>query len=379
MGVPEATRATWDFRFALARLAGMTATLGAVVALPFTLVRVKLTAEQTATAADTLFNDKISAASKGLHAMRQRWDEDAKQNIWEADVGRRNAAIDRLEGLASKDPEEATRIARMLEIYIGQLSIEVPPLQAPDGLSPSQFWAWLKALRVNRTDVQSAATALSRLKKHKLPAGYSLSLRAANLQAFDIRSVAWAGAELIGANLQRAYLRGALLKGADLQGAHAQGARLFNATMTSAKLNHAQMHFAQLVKTELQNAHLIETNLQRAYLGGTQLQGARLGFAQLQGARLRSVLLDHHTGFSCAEFRGAACANIDFQDVELSQEQIQSFFADGSVVLPGGVTPSHPNWPSHFVKATLEPSDFDRAWRVFQQQIGFDPDDPSTW
>ena len=52
-------------------LAALTATLGAVVALPLTLIKVRLTRQQTDTAEEALFNDKINAAATDLAARRQ--------------------------------------------------------------------------------------------------------------------------------------------------------------------------------------------------------------------------------------------------------------------------------------------------------------------
>lgn len=125
--VPQNPLAEASARFALLRLAAMTATLGAVVALPFTLIRVRLTRDANKTADESLFNDKINAATEDLHAMRQRWDAERKQNIWEDDITRRNAAIDRLEGLAIERPDDAApRISRLLSVYVREVSREVP-------------------------------------------------------------------------------------------------------------------------------------------------------------------------------------------------------------------------------------------------------------
>ncbi|MEY8838864.1 hypothetical protein AB9K41_07510, partial [Cribrihabitans sp. XS_ASV171] len=114
-----------EWRFTFAKLAALTAVLGAVVAFPVTLRRLALTRDQTKTAEDSLFNEKINAASGDLHAMRQRWDKDLKENIWEPDIVRRNAAIDALEGLVENErPHEAARVVRMLSGYVRELSRE---------------------------------------------------------------------------------------------------------------------------------------------------------------------------------------------------------------------------------------------------------------
>ena len=68
---PTSSDGIWDWRFTLVGLAALTATMGAVVALPFTLVRLTYVRRQTETATQALFNDKINAAATDLHAQRQ--------------------------------------------------------------------------------------------------------------------------------------------------------------------------------------------------------------------------------------------------------------------------------------------------------------------
>ena len=55
---PEA----WDFRFLLAQVVALTGVLGALVALPFTLVRIALTRAQNATAAEVMITERLSKA-----------------------------------------------------------------------------------------------------------------------------------------------------------------------------------------------------------------------------------------------------------------------------------------------------------------------------
>jgi hypothetical protein len=92
------------------------------------------------------FNDKINAAATDLAARRQVTrvaidpngdivrDKEGKETIlteWQDDLVTRAAAIDRLEGLAQEaierdDYPPAQRIARMLSIYVQELSREYP-------------------------------------------------------------------------------------------------------------------------------------------------------------------------------------------------------------------------------------------------------------
>ncbi|GHG93145.1 pentapeptide repeat-containing protein [Pseudodonghicola xiamenensis] len=409
MGIPEDTAKVWGF--SIARIAGLTATLGAVVALPFTLIKVRMTGEQTRTAQEGLFNEKIKAASDDLHAMRQRWDGEAKQNIWEADIVRRNAAIHRLEGLVRERPEEAPRVSRLLSIYVREMSREVPAEEMPKAKpSTEKMKLWAESLTVKRSDMENAVRALGRLREINGVEQKSvvIDLRRANLQGFDFRLLNFNGADLSEAHLQGANLIMAQFQKADFYEAKMQGANLFlahlqEANLTQAHLQEAFLNRAKLKKaefrgTQLQGANLSEahlhdaelngmrleravlfkTQLQGGVLSGAMLQGAILMNAQLQGACLKGAEFNGATNLANTNFRGAAVTSIDFTNTPQITPHISEIFGDASVILPGGVTPDHPNWPLHFSKERLNDSAFHTAWRAFQASIGFDLDDPST-
>ncbi|MEP5732381.1 MAG: hypothetical protein ABJL67_23780 [Sulfitobacter sp.] len=129
-----------EWRFALTKLAALTAVLGAVVALPFSLVRIGLTRIQTQDAQEALFNDKMNAAVADLHAQRQvtTWYTDDQkqqrtQNGWQDDITRRNGAIDALRGLAGERAALLPRIDQMLTVYLREMTREFPPPIAPTG------------------------------------------------------------------------------------------------------------------------------------------------------------------------------------------------------------------------------------------------------
>lgn len=124
-GIPQDAEARTRALFNVLRIAGLTTVLGAVVALPFTLIRLRLNAEQTKTATESLFNDKINAAAADLHAQRQVTKAVAPggsyrlhQDFWEDDITRRNIAIVRLRSLAEEYPAEATKVADILLSYL---------------------------------------------------------------------------------------------------------------------------------------------------------------------------------------------------------------------------------------------------------------------
>lgn len=306
---PEQT----GWRFTLTKLAALTAVLVAVVAFPVTLTGLKMTRLQTRTAEAALFNDKINSASDDLHAMRQRWD--GKDNIWEADVVRRNAAIDRLEGLVREQPDVAPRIARMLSVYVREMSKEVPPEPLPQDVSPRELRDWARGLPVKRSDMHTAVHALGRLRKkfEEELSGQTIDLSGANLQAISLSD-------------------------------------------DDSSFEDMLFEFAQM---------------QGAYLIKAQMQGTNLIGAKMQGAFFYSMEMNETTRLIDTSLKGAAVQSCDLSLVSLSDDQIASIFGDASVTLPGGVTPDHPDWPAHFPKEVLENKEFFAQWRAWQAETWF--------
>ncbi|ATG43723.1 putative low-complexity protein [Phaeobacter piscinae] len=488
--VPQNPSAEASARFALLRLAAMTATLGAVVALPFTLIRVRLTRDSNKTADESLFNDKINAATEDLHAMRQRWD--GEQNIWEDDITRRNAAIDRLEGLANERPDTAPRISRLLSVYVRELTREVPSEIPPEDVATKDLRTWAQGPTVKRSDMENAVQVLGRLKQigDIDPDSITIDLRGANLKSFDLSGLQLSkallseaqmqGAHLNGAHMQEANLNGAHMQKASLNGAHMQGADLrktqmqeadlFEAQMQRAHLNEAQMqeanlngahmqkanlngahmqkahlngaqmqkanlngahmqkahlngaqmqkanlfaaqvqgaHFsgaqmqrANLFQAQMQGANLNGAHMQKAHLNGAQmqkanlfaaqvqganlngahmqkadlrsaqLQGAVLFQAQMQGANLSGAAYDETNILSRANFSASLLSSVDFANVGISREQLNSGFGTSRTVLPDGSGPENPNWPAHWPTLRMTSIEARNEWEKWQT----DPD-----
>ncbi len=405
-----------EYLFYVLRIAGLTTVLGAVIALPFTIIRLRLTQRQTDTATEALFNDKMTAATTDLYARRQ-----TRDGGWEDDVPRRNSAIDRLEGLVSERPDEAPRVARLLSVYVRELSgpdevpakrhayldahalmypqDDSPPMTedevcahldvTPDAISLDALEHWARGLTA-RSDMENAVQTLGRLrgKDGVVADDITIDLRGANLQGIDVESGNFDKARLSGAQLQGAHLSGAQLQGAylieaQLQGAYLgfaelQGADLSRAQLQGAHLSGAQLQGADLGFAELQGADLSRAQLQGAYLIEAQLQGAHLFRAQLQGAYLFRAEFDAATSLSAATLRGAALKDVDFSTVPHSKDQIRDMFGDASITLPNGVTPEHDDWPPHWAREEFDFEDFFTRWRAFQSTLpeGWDKDIP---
>ncbi|MEL6565781.1 MAG: pentapeptide repeat-containing protein, partial [Pseudomonadota bacterium] len=316
---PNATRR--EYLFYVLRIAGLTTVLGAVIALPFTVIRLQLTQKATETATESLFNDKINEATKGLYARRQvtkavapGGSDKLHQDFWQDDIVQRNAAIDRLEGLAQEKPTEVPRIARLLSVYVRELSAEVPAASPPTDAGPDDLIEWAIALPKLRSDMEKAAQTLGRLASiapDPLENG-EVDLRGANLQSADLSKTTF----------DKALLTGAQLHGANLFRAQLHGANLFRAQLQRASLREAQLRGASLEGAELQGASLREAQLQRANFGWAQLQGADLRGAQLQGASLEGAQLQGANLFR-AQLQRADLEGAQLQGANLFRAQLQ--------------------------------------------------------
>ena len=345
-------------RWHVLALVGLLTALGGLVGTPLALIRLSLTQKQADTAAEALFNDKINAASDDLHAMRQRWDEEAKQNVWEPDIVRRNAAIDRLEGLATQRRDEAPRIARMLSVYVREMSNEKPPVDIPKNLSRKEITERLRGQSGKRTDIETAVQALGRFRPIKPTASDAflerLGFAERNRWLENSEFSSDNDIPIIFINLQRTNLQGFNLSHLNLNGAYLAGAYLQGSTFTGSEL--------------------IGVNLLNA-----RLQGAEFNQTDLRGNFLAFLKLDKSTKFQGAFIKGVGFQSVDLSEVELKEDQIVQIFGDATVTLPGGIKAGDKGWPKHFADKRLSPEQFVTAWRAWQREIGFDPDDPSTW
>ncbi|UWR56073.1 pentapeptide repeat-containing protein [Phaeobacter inhibens] len=343
--VPQNPSAEASARFALLRLAAMTATLGAVVALPFTLIRIRLTREANKTADESLFNDKINAATEDLHAMRQRWDEEQKQNIWEDDITRRNAAIDRLEGLAKERPDDAApRISRLLSVYVRELSREVPAESRPEDANLAELKTWALCLTVQRSDMEKAVQVLGRMKRINTVKSdvITIDLRNANLQAFDLSNLELSHAHMQGAKLQGAKLTSSIMISTDLSFASLEAADLDSARMKGANLRAAIAEGARFCGTRLQYADLSSISMQGAILIGAQFRRADLTGADMKEANVRG-----------ADLSGSHLSLVDFSQAQIDDDQITRGFGGSGTILTDGRGADSPIWPAHWPKVDL--------------------------
>ncbi|MGP6085813.1 pentapeptide repeat-containing protein [Antarctobacter jejuensis] len=245
--------------------------------------------------------------------------------------------------------------------------------------------------------------------------GYRPDLRKTNLQKVDLSKLTLSGgrldgARMEGANLGQARMEGANLwqarmKGANLSEARMEAAFLVDARMEGADLTQARMEAAFLVDARMEGADLTQARMEGAYLrlarmeganlwearmeganlwqarmeganlGQARMEGANLGQARMEGADLSGARMAATTDLTAAVVASAAVRSVDYSNVALSQEQVNSLFGDASVILPGGVLPGDPDWPEHWPTWELPDfgeHNFDDEWRKWQ-------DDPENY
>jgi uncharacterized protein YjbI with pentapeptide repeats len=127
-------------------------------------------------------------------------------------------------------------------------------------------------------------------------AGYSRSLKGADLRGKDFRGAYLHGrnlskAKLGGSNLEKADLCRSNLKGANLVKANLRAANLYVAELSKADLSNADLSYADLTLIDLSNAKLISTNLENANLSKANLSKADLSNAKLLNANLHKANL----------------------------------------------------------------------------------------
>jgi len=309
--------------------------LAAVVGAPFVMWRSAVAAKQAQIAEESLFNDKINAAAADLAARRQVTtvigEGDTRQVLseWRDDLVTRAAAIDRLEGLVEERPDAAPRVARMLSVYVRELSREHPPQNHPRV-------EWLRLTEQDGKSAQEAATYLE-MKLDDETVG-ALRTWAHGLQ--PVRSDMEKAAQTLG---RLKDIAGVVAEDVpiDLRGANLQGFDLHGLTFEKAQMQ------------------------------GARLEGANLRAAQMEGAILSAAQFDEKTNFTFADVQYAAVKSANYEAITLGQSQVNSLFGDGSATLPAEL-----QRPAHWPAEDLGLDEFIRQWRVWQVENGYTAQSP---
>ncbi|PYG29920.1 uncharacterized protein YjbI with pentapeptide repeats [Pelagimonas varians] len=372
----------WDWRFRLVQLTALTTVLGGVIALPITLNKVRLTMEQTATAKAALFNSKITEAAADLHATRQVSKKVGKnkwETVWEDDIVRRNAAIDRLEGLVREEPAEAGRVSRLLSVYVRELSKEYPAQKTPDTDDIKKLKDWAKALKIARSDIENAVQMLGRLAD--INGVYSqnleIDLRRANLQAMDLKRLSYPSA-----NFDHAQMQGALLSHSSLENASFCHADMKNAVLykisasfaffTGTIMQSAVLDFSTFTKADFTGAKLNRAKLQgcdltQAHLTGAIMKSTSFAAADIRMVHLRGIVICEDADLTMANLQGSAVKGSDFGQLQHIADHLDTVFGDDTTRLPNGVSKLN-HWPQE----ELSFGDFEVQWRKWTMTIDID-------
>lgn len=284
----------WDFNFFLAGLAALTATTGAVIAVPFTFIRIRIAGEANLTAEQGLITDRINNAVEGLGAEKTvyRLGRDLSMSLKETSTDTppdkwgfeffdepkydpnkyelnpeetsgwtsfqqqvpnlevRIGAIYSLERIAQDSPRDHIQIMEILCAYIKENSQASQAATFPenaDYIFRSQEWTQCPPIR---TDIQVALDVIGRrseeLYEQEREAGYRLDLPNCNFQNARFRNN-WRSANFDGSVFEQADLRGSDFSDASLR--HCQmskctfvDANFYYADLFNAKFKHTQFN-----------------------------------------------------------------------------------------------------------------------------------------
>jgi len=340
--VPSGGAETWDWRFGLAQIVALTTILGAVIALPLTMQRLRLASRQTETAEQGLITDRINKAVEGLGAEKtaRRDGEERTQPNLEVRIG----AIYALERIARDSDRDHVQIMEILCAYIrhnapAPVEDDWPGLEMrqseEDGPLGADWEERLAAFREAqersktglkvREDIQTALTVIGRRgpRQRRLEAGWGteadfvfdmpcpdydepedghdpakldeylqeLSNWKSRLDGYsgyrlDLRRCNLRGADLSELNFNGAMLGNTHLQGADLIGTRLKGGNLWHTQLQDACADNAELQGADLYGVRMQRATAISAQFQGADMEGARMQQAELAFSVMHGANL---------------------------------------------------------------------------------------------
>ncbi|WP_052249460.1 pentapeptide repeat-containing protein [Tateyamaria sp. ANG-S1] len=278
----EATGRTNDYLFYVLRIGGLTAVLGAVIALPFTLIRLQLTSEANDTALQGQITERINKATEGLGAVRNERTRRLKPNfttlmdaeyeefeVTTPNIEVRIGAIFALERIAQDSLRDHFQAMEILCAYVRHNS-------AQHELSPTED---IKKPAEPRFDIQTAIDVIGRrsVDQRNLEAAkeFRLNLQNSNLDGVNFAYGSFDGAVFVNcrfeaANLSRASLRGTLFDGSLLN-----HARWFDADLTGASFRHTTLN-----KPTPVSGGMTETFNMAKSIVGTRFDGADLTAVQ---------------------------------------------------------------------------------------------------
>ncbi|WP_170432984.1 pentapeptide repeat-containing protein [Ruegeria arenilitoris] len=309
-----------EWHYHLSRIAAFVTVLGAITALPITLLRLQ-------NASRSLGNTKINSALEGLSARREVLRAIPKKQVehsteyvtdWERDTNRHLAALDALFAIVEDYPTEGPRITRMLCHYVRTESRLMSDYNSVyQELSPAG-----KTRIFPRHVPPEVRCAMELLASIGHPNG---------LNRPDLTSQI---------NLERSKLLNVQLPGAHFSGASFADSDLRFVNFTCASV--------------------VGTSFAGAYLQGAQLNGVmfhRNNFRLTEFFASKS----HYAHLEEASFR-----DVEFDDINQISFAFPQIFGDGSVKFRSGI--SEENWPAHWPTEILSDTEFSAAYERWKRQ-----------
>ena len=374
-----------DYRWHLLTLTALTAALGAVVALPFTLLRTGYAARQTRTAEENLTTDLINKAVEGLGAQKEvnqlgrtfaytvgdrrhtvfetvdnrTYPPDGASGIdyndWQnvaltvPNIEVRLGAIYALERIAQDSPRDHVRVMEILCAYLRENAParsarrhdlgpwpDYPRNPTNDDLrarkaaleerrkAVARCIADLRENHAPRADIQAAVTVIGRRRPAQIALERATDATGTPAYRLDLRKVNLQAADLSELNLSHARLDGAHLDGADFKAANLESAVLTHALMAGILLVGGNVTWTSLGGTNLEVADLRDATWDGAHLAEAQLHAAELDGASLADANLSGARLEN------ARLVGAHLENANLVGAHLEGAELQEAHLDGA-------------------------------------------------
>ncbi|KPP87182.1 MAG: Pentapeptide repeats (8 copies) [Rhodobacteraceae bacterium HLUCCA08] len=369
------------WRVTLITLAGLTATLGAVIALPFTLLRTHFSRRQTEATEQGLITDRINTAVQALGTdkeVNEHLTNDQGEKLYherdgaagELDFKRpvmvtttrpnlevRIGAILALERLARQNLDFHVQIMEILCAYVRENapassatpdpdlfeSLDALPKEDRTGedgtpIPPHALWGevrkrnaktlatWKADLPATRTDILTALQVISRrdADQRRTEAKH---IRKDGEYVFDRDPPDYADntdpktyREKAGAYREALHAYPGYRP--DLRNTNLQGVDLAHFDLRGLRFDGARMQGADLWGAQMQGADLQEARVQGANLRGARMQGAVLRGAQMQGAVLRGARMQG-ADLWVAQMQGADLWWAEMQGADLGGARMQ--------------------------------------------------------
>lgn len=346
-----------DHRWRYLSITAFLAALGALIAVPFSLVRVYVNERQARTAEEGLLTERITRAVEQLGAEKtvKRIVDGVTEEYTEPNLEVRLGAIYALERISQDSLRDHIPIMETLCAYVRNNARAEAAKNFPLGPFPEriedddpnavekrairaqminlrrQNWIdWLDGLgpfQPPRDDVAAVLKVIARRspahRTHEDAAEppFRLDFTRANLQRCDLTNLDFVGADMRYARLEGANLRGAEMEGANLSEAKMDGANLSEAKIKGAKLRWANMEGAELFRAKMEGAYLFQAKMEGANLIGAKMEDANLRGARMEGANLGS-----------AKMEGAYLAGTKMEGAYLSGTKISAAHLSAAVL-----------------------------------------------